>query len=58
VDLYGVMDAQGLVETAVTSGLEPLARKAREIETQVDPDGRLYPRFKVSDDTTALLLRA
>jgi hypothetical protein len=58
VDLYGVMDAQGLMEAAVTSGLEPLARKAREIETQVDPDGRLYPRFKVSDDTTALLLRA
>ena len=35
-----------------------LARQAREIETRVDPDGRLYPRFKLSDDTTAILLRA
>ncbi len=58
VDLYGTMDAKGLVESAVASGLEPLARRAREIETQLDPDGRLYPRFKVSDDTTAILLRA
>ena len=22
-----------------------------------DPDGKLYPRFKQSDDTTAILLR-
>ncbi|MGF9758370.1 hypothetical protein AAII07_24520 [Microvirga sp. 0TCS3.31] len=58
VDLYGVLDAAGLMEAALTSGLEPLARTAREIETEHDPDGRLYPRFKVSDDATAVLLRA
>jgi hypothetical protein len=58
VDLYGVMDAEGLMEAALTAGLEPLARRAREIETEQDPDGRLYPRFKVSDDATAILLRA
>jgi hypothetical protein len=58
VDLYRAMDAAGLMEAALTSGLEPLARLAREIETERDPDGRLYPRFKLSDDTTALLLRA
>ena len=58
VDLYGLMDARTLVDAAVASGLEPLAREARRIETQVDPEGRLYPRFKESDDTTALLLRA
>lgn len=58
VDLYGAMDAKGLMETAIASGLEPLAREAREIETRVDPDGKLYPRFKQSDDTTAILLRA
>ncbi len=58
VDLYRAMDAAGLMEAALSSGLEPLARKARDIETQVDPDGRLYPRFKLSDDTTAILLRA
>ena len=58
VDLYRAMDAAGLMEAALSSGLEPLARKARDIETQVDPDGKLYPRFKLSDDTTAILLRA
>ncbi|MBB4039675.1 hypothetical protein GGR34_001317 [Microvirga flocculans] len=58
VDLYGAMDAKGLMDAALTIGLEPLAAKAREIETQADPDGKLYPRFKQSDDTTAILLRA
>jgi hypothetical protein len=58
VDLYGAMDANALVETALRDGLETLAREARRIETEVDSDGRLYPRFKESDDTTALLVRA
>ncbi|HEV2564520.1 MAG TPA: hypothetical protein VGU19_05505 [Microvirga sp.] len=57
VDLYRAMDAKTLMEAALTSGLEPLVELAREIETQRDPDGRLYPRFKASDDTTAMLLR-
>ena len=57
IDLYRAMDAAGLMNVALTSGLEPLVRLAREIETERDPDGRLYPRFKVSDDTTAMLLR-
>ena len=29
-----------------------------DIETKEDPDGILFPRFKLSDDATALLLRA
>jgi hypothetical protein len=58
VDLYEAMNAKDLMETAIASSLEPLVRKAREIETQVDPDGTLYPRFKLSDDATAILLRA
>jgi hypothetical protein len=58
VDLYGARDAEALMEEALTGGLEPLIKLAREIETQQDPDGRLYPRFKQSDDTTAILLRA
>jgi hypothetical protein len=52
------MDALTLMEAALSSGLEPLVRLAREIETERDPDGILYPRFKLSDDTTAILLRA
>ena len=58
VDLYEHLDAQRLMDAALTLGLEPLAAKAREIETQVDPSGKLYPRFKESDDATAILLRA
>jgi hypothetical protein len=58
VDLYQAMDAIALVEAALASGLEPLVRLAREIETKRDPDGTLYPRFKLSDGTTAILLRA
>jgi hypothetical protein len=58
VDLYGAMDAEAVMEAALTSGLEPLVKLAREIETERDPDGKLYPRFKQSDDTTAVLLRA
>jgi hypothetical protein len=56
VELYGHMDARELVEAALASGLEPLAKAARRIETVVDPAGRLFPRFKESDDATALLL--
>lgn len=58
VDLYRAMDPEALMEAALTSGLEPLVTLAREIETERDPDGRLYPRFKASDDATAILLRA
>lgn len=58
VDLYGYLDPAGLIDAALSQGLEALARKAREIETEIDPDGRRFPRFKTSDDTTALLLRA
>lgn len=58
VDLYEAMDAKGLMEAAIASGLESLARKAREIETEIDPDGKRYSRFKRSDDATAILLRA
>ena len=57
VDLYQATDAQRLMDAALEGGLEPWVRRAREIETQVDPDGTLYPRFKLSDDATAILLR-
>jgi Protein phosphatase 2C len=56
VDLYKHLDAKALMETALTSGLEPLAVVARHIETEVDPDAQRFPRFKLSDDATALLL--
>jgi hypothetical protein len=58
VDLYGALDAKELMEAATNSGLKSLAQKAREIETRQDPDGKCFPRFKLSDDMTAILLRA
>ena len=56
-DLYGVTDDAGLVQAAVSGGLGPLGAELRRVENEVDPSGRLYPRFKRSDDATALLLR-
>ncbi|MCB8821153.1 protein phosphatase 2C domain-containing protein [Microvirga rosea] len=58
VDLYGAFDAGSLLEAALDNGLEPLVRRARAIETEEDPSGTRYPRFKESDDATALLVRA
>lgn len=54
---YKRYDAAGLLTAALSSGLGKLGRELREIEA-ADPDGRHYPRFKTSDDATALLLRA
>lgn len=58
VDLYGHVNADELMAAALATGLEPLAAKVREIETVIDPKGTLFPRFKESDDATALLIRA
>ena len=51
------METTALIDAALASGLEPLARELRRIETEIDPDGALFPRFKGGDDATALLLR-
>ncbi|QPC88147.1 hypothetical protein GA830_16345 [Mesorhizobium sp. NBSH29] len=54
-DLYNRYDPKGLVEAAHTCGLKALMAQLRTIEKSEDPDGQRYPRFKVSDDATALL---
>lgn len=53
---YGAYDAEGLLRAAKDKGLEALGEELRIIEGN-DPLGRQYPRFKKSDDATALLLR-
>jgi serine/threonine protein phosphatase PrpC len=53
---YRAYDAEGLVAAATSRGLAELGRQLREIET-ADAEGQQYPRFKASDDATALLLR-
>jgi hypothetical protein len=57
VDLYERFTPESLMQAALMSGLEPLTREARRIETAFDPSGGRYPRFKTSDDATGLLLR-
>ncbi len=48
-------DAHALVAAARERGLADLLAELRAIEAD-DPDGVLYPRFKTSDDATALLV--
>jgi hypothetical protein len=56
VDRYRVYDAAGLVRAALEKGLQELGRELRVIET-ADAAGARHPRFKASDDATALLMR-
>lgn len=53
---YGRYGAQGLVEAARERGLASMLTELRAIEAD-DPDGTRFPRFKTSDDATAMLLR-
>jgi len=55
IDQYGRHDTASLVEKAATDGLVPLLTELRRIEQREDPHGIAYPRFKVSDDATAVL---
>ena len=53
---YGAYDADTLMAAAQARGLEALGEELRAIEA-ADPGGETHPRFKTSDDATALLLR-
>jgi hypothetical protein len=53
---YGRYDGQSLVTAALDRGLAALGEELREIE-DADPLGETFPRFKKSDDATAVLLR-
>lgn len=56
VDTYRRYDAAGLVTAARERGVEELGRELRSIELDEDPEGRVFPRMKISDDATALLI--
>lgn len=56
VVLYAAYDSASLVRTARDRGLRPMLDELRRFEREVDPEGLRYPRFKQSDDTTALLV--
>lgn len=53
---YGRYTPATLMEAASAKGLAALGRELRAIEAG-DPQGTTYPRFKASDDATAVLLR-
>lgn len=53
---YEAYDADGLFAAALSRGLKPLYEEIRRIEN-ADPEGLKYPRFKKSDDATALLVK-
>ncbi|HWA90429.1 MAG TPA: protein phosphatase 2C domain-containing protein [Rhizomicrobium sp.] len=53
---YGAHDVENLVVHAEARGLEALGTQLRVIESD-DAEGRKFPRFKTSDDATAVLLR-
>ena len=55
VDQYQRYDACELVSAASEGGLSSLLDELRRIERVEDPDGLKYPRFKMSDDATAVL---
>jgi len=53
---YRRYDVEGLLKASVERGLVPLGCELRAIEDG-DPEGRQYPRFKKSDDATAVLVK-
>jgi hypothetical protein len=52
---YGRYSADGLMSAAEQGGLAALGKELRAIEA-ADPKGHSFPRFKSSDDATAVLL--
>ena len=52
---YGAYSADRLMEAALSKGLAALGEELRAIEAD-DAQGAKFPRFKASDDATALLL--
>lgn len=56
-DAYGLYAPRELMQAASKNGLAPLGDEIRRIEREIDPDGIRFPRFKQSDDATAVLIR-
>ncbi len=54
---YHRYSAETLLDAALGEGLVALMDELRQIERVTDSDGQKYPRFKQSDDATALLVQ-
>jgi hypothetical protein len=57
VDNYGLHSAAALVDRAEAKGLRALLAEIRQVEQAVDPTGLQFPRYKRSDDASAILLK-
>lgn len=53
---YGLYDPEGLMAAAAEKGLAALGNELRTLEAD-DAEGRKFPRFKKSDDATAVLAK-
>lgn len=56
VDTYRAHSPGTLLEAAEESGLDALYGELRTIERESDPDAKKFPRYKQSDDATAVLV--
>jgi hypothetical protein len=57
VDNYRFCSDEALIARAEAEGLGRLLEELRHIERAVDPDGAQFPRYKRSDDASAILVR-
>jgi hypothetical protein len=57
VDNYGLHSAADLVARAEAERLPALLSEIRQVEREVDPRGLRYPRYKRSDDASAILVK-
>jgi hypothetical protein len=57
VDNYALHSAAALMDRAERHGLAPLLAEIRRLERDVDPKGLQFPRYKRSDDASAVLVR-
>jgi hypothetical protein len=57
VDNYALHTASALMERAERDGLGVLLAEIRRIERDIDPNGLQFPRYKRSDDASAVLVR-
>ena len=56
VENYKIYDQRGLLAAAKTRGLAETLAEIRRVEHHVDPFARQFPRYKQSDDSSAILL--
>ena len=56
VDVFGVWDGAGLLQAALSDGLDPLCAQLRDLEAR-DEACVQFPRVKASDDASGLLVR-